>query len=124
MALVQRTGLTRLAQIQAVQPGYPFYGEIITKPAGEWAHLQDGRVALVDPSLLIALDAHIGDTLALGFARFIIAGTLVSVPGDVGVSTTIGPRIYIPASLSRRDVAADVRQPVRPQDADQAHRRR
>ncbi|MGZ3484935.1 MAG: ABC transporter permease, partial [Gemmatimonadaceae bacterium] len=97
MALVQRSGLTRLAQIQAVQPGYPFYGEIITKPAGEWAHLQDGRFALVDPSLLIALDAHVGDTLALGFARFIIAGTLVSVPGDVGVSTTIGPRVYIPA---------------------------
>ncbi|MEO5813717.1 MAG: FtsX-like permease family protein [Gemmatimonadaceae bacterium] len=97
MALVQRTGLTRLAQIQAVQPGYPFYGEIITKPAGEWARLHEGRYALVDPSLLIALDAHVGDTLALGFARFIIAGTLVSVPGDVGVSTTIGPRVYIPA---------------------------
>ncbi|MEO8337280.1 MAG: FtsX-like permease family protein [bacterium] len=96
MALVQRSGLTRLAQIQAVQPGYPFYGEIITKPAGEWAHLHDGRYALVDPSLLISLDAHVGDTLALGFARFIIAGTLVSVPGDVGVSTTIGPRVYIP----------------------------
>ncbi len=97
MALVQRTGLTRLAQIQAVTPGYPFYGEIITSPSGEWAHLQEGRAALVDPSLLIALNAHVGDTLALGFARFIIAGTLVSVPGDVGVSTTIGPRVYIPA---------------------------
>ncbi len=99
MALVQRTGLTRLAQIQAVTPGYPFYGEILTKPAGEWAHLQEGRVALVDPSLLIALNAEVGDTLALGFARFIIAGTLVSVPGDVGVSTTIGPRVYIPAKF-------------------------
>ena len=97
MALVQRTGLTRLAQIQAVTPGSPFYGEILTNPAGEWAHLQEGRMALVDPSLLIALNAHVGDTLALGFARFIIAGTLVSVPGDVGVSTTIGPRVYIPA---------------------------
>lgn len=97
MALVQRSGLTRLAQIQAVTPGYPFYGEIITKPAGAWAHLQDGRVALVDPSLLIALNAQVGDTLSLGFARFVIAGTLVSVPGDVAVSTAIGPRIYIPA---------------------------
>ena len=97
MALVQRTGLTRLAQIDAVTPGYPFYGEIITNPAGAWARLQKGRVAMVDPSLLIALNAQVGDTLALGFARFIIIGTLVSVPGDVGVSTTIGPRVYIPA---------------------------
>ena len=97
MALVQRTGLTRLSQIDAVTPGYPFYGEIITQPAGAWSRIQDGRVAIVDPSLLVALNANIGDTLALGFARFIIAGTLVSVPGDVGVSTTIGPRVYIPA---------------------------
>ena len=97
MALVQRTGLTRLAQIDAVTPGYPFYGEIITNPAGAWTRLHDGRVAMVDPSLLVALNARIGDTLALGFARFIIIGTLVSVPGDVGVSTTIGPRVYIPS---------------------------
>ena len=97
MALVQRTGLTRLSQIDAVTPGYPFYGEIITNPANAWSHIQEGRVAIVDPSLLIALNAQVGDTLALGFARFVIVGTLVSVPGDVGVSTTIGPRVYIPA---------------------------
>ena len=96
MALVQRTGATRLAQIHAVEPGYPFYGEIITKPVGQWARLHEGRVALVDPSLLLALDAKIGDTLALGFARFVIIGSLVSVPGDVGVSQAIGPRVYIP----------------------------
>lgn len=96
MAIVQRTGLTRLAQIEAVTPGYPFYGEIITSPAGQWAQLHKGRNALVDPSLLVALNAQVGDTLSLGLARFAIAGTLVSVPGDVGVSTTIGPRVYIP----------------------------
>lgn len=96
MALVPRTGATRLAQIRAVTPGYPFYGEILTSPAGEWARLQTGRFALVDPALLIALDAHVGDTLALGFARFVISGTLVSVPGDVAVTSAIGPRVYIP----------------------------
>ena len=93
MALVQRTGLTRLTQIRAVTPGYPFYGEILTAPAGQWARLQSGRYALVDPSLLIATDSHVGDTVSLGFTRFIIIGTLKSVPGDVGVSSAIGPRV-------------------------------
>ncbi|HET7186568.1 MAG TPA: FtsX-like permease family protein, partial [Gemmatimonadaceae bacterium] len=97
MALVERTGGTRLSQIRGVTPGYPFYGEILTEPAGQWARLQSGRYALVDPSLLLAVDGHIGDTLALGFARFIVIGTLKSVPGDVGVSSAIGPRVYIPA---------------------------
>jgi putative ABC transport system permease protein len=97
MALVQRTGLTRLTQIRAVTPGYPFYGEITTAPAGQWARLQSGRYALVDPSLLVATDSHVGDTVSLGFTRFIILGTLTNVPGDVGVSSAIGPRVYIPA---------------------------
>jgi putative ABC transport system permease protein len=97
MALVERTGGTRLAQIRGVTPGYPFYGEILTQPAGQWAKLQSGRFALVDPALLLAVDGHVGDTLALGFARFIVIGTLVSVPGDVGVASAIGPRVYIPA---------------------------
>ena len=97
MALVERTGGTRLSQIRGVTPGYPFYGEILTEPAGQWARLQSGRYALVDPSLLLAVNGHVGDTLALGFARFIVIGTLRSVPGDVGVSSAIGPRVYIPA---------------------------
>jgi putative ABC transport system permease protein len=97
MALVQRTGGTRLSQVRAVTPGYPFYGEIVTAPAGEWGRLQSGPRALVDPTLLVALDAHVGDTLTLGFAKFVITGTLVNVPGDVAITAAaMGPRIYIP----------------------------
>src|SRR4051812_19774462 len=55
MALVERTGATRLAQIRGVTEGYPFYGTILTSPANQWARLQSGRYALVDPSLLVAL---------------------------------------------------------------------
>jgi len=99
MALVQRTGNTRLAQIRGVTEGYPFYGTILTSPADQWARLHTGRYALVDPSLLVALNAHVGDTLSLGFARFVILGTLTSVPGDVAVASTVAPRIYIPAQF-------------------------
>src|SRR6185436_9203172 len=37
MALVPRTGGTRLVQVHAVSAGYPFYGQIITAPAAAWA---------------------------------------------------------------------------------------
>ncbi|HEU4996029.1 MAG TPA: FtsX-like permease family protein [Gemmatimonadaceae bacterium] len=96
MGLVPRSGLTRLVQVRAVSARYPFYGEITTEPAGAWARLQSGRHAIVDPSLLVSLDAQLGDTLMLGTARFVILATLRSVPGDLGVSAAIGPRIYIP----------------------------
>ncbi len=96
MAFVPRTGATRLSQIRAVSANYPFYGEITTNPSGQWPALQKGANALVDPSLLIALNARLGDTLALGYARFRIIGTLRSVPGTPGVAEIIGPRVFIP----------------------------
>ena len=43
-----------------------------------------------------ALGAHVGDTLFLGFSRFAITATLQNVPGDVGIATAMGPRVYIP----------------------------
>ena len=96
MSVIPRTGATRLSQVRAVGAGYPFYGEIVTQPAGMWARLHEGRHALVDASLLLSLGASVGDSLSLGFTRFRILGTLVSVPGDAGIAATIGPRVYIP----------------------------
>ena len=96
MALVPRSGGTRLVQVHAISAGYPFYGSIVSDPPAAWSRIQNGAFAVVDPALLVSLDAQVGDTLSLGKAKFIITGTLVSVPGDVGISAAIGPRVYIP----------------------------
>ncbi len=97
MAVVPRTGSTRLVQIRAVSPEYPLYGEITTEPAGKWAELQSGPHALIDPSLLVALNTRVGDTITVGYARFLIAGTVKDVPGTPGIAEMIGPRVFIPA---------------------------
>ncbi|MEO6444205.1 MAG: FtsX-like permease family protein, partial [Gemmatimonadaceae bacterium] len=95
MATAVQGGATRLAQLRAVTEAFPLYGDVITEPAGRWAMLQREPSALVDPSLLIALDAVVGDTLQLGYAKFLIAGSLTSVPGDPGMAAAIGPRVFI-----------------------------
>ncbi len=97
MAFVPRTAGVRLVEVMAGEPGWPFYGDIVTEPAGRWASLQDGGQVLVDPSLLPALGAQPGDTLALGEARLVIAGTVVSAPGNVAAASAFSPRIYIAA---------------------------
>ena len=97
MAYVPRTDGTRLVQVAAVEGAYPFYGEIRTEPRSAWAELQSGRHVVVDPSLLTALNARLGDTVALGEGRFVITGTIRSAPSDAGVRFAFGPRIYIPA---------------------------
>ncbi len=96
MALVPRTTAIRLVQVRAVSSNYPVYGEITTEPAGQWQQLQAGPHALVDPSLLVTLEAHIGDTLKLGFGQFVITGTLKDVPGSSEISEIFGPRVFIP----------------------------
>ncbi|CAN5833893.1 ABC transporter permease [soil metagenome] len=97
MGLVPRTEGTRLVQVQATEPGFPYYGRIETDPPGLWEELHAGAHALVDPALLIGLGARVGDTLALGEGRFRILGSLERVPGQVEIASAFAPRVYIPA---------------------------
>ena len=93
MAFVTKGG-ARLVQVRTVDSGWPFYGTIETAPAGVWPGLQEGG-AIVDPSLLPAIGAQIGDTIGLGDARFRILGTVINVPGDVGLQMAFGARVFI-----------------------------
>jgi putative ABC transport system permease protein len=97
MAVVPRTAGTRFAQVRGVTDNYPFYGKIVTEPAGQWAALQTGANAIVDPSLLTSLNARVGDTLKLGFGTFTIIATIKDVPAAAGIAEMLGPRIFIPA---------------------------
>ncbi len=101
MAYVPRTAGTRLAQVQASEPGYPFYGQVRTEPAGAWERLGD-RGVLVDPAILTALDARVGDELALGEARFPIRGVVTDVPGDVALRSALGPRVFVSFAGAQR----------------------
>jgi putative ABC transport system permease protein len=97
MAVVPRTAGTRFAQVRGVTDNYPFYGKIVTEPAGRWPMLQRGANAIVDPSLLTSLNANVGDTLRLGFGTFTIIATIKDVPAAAGIAEMLGPRIFIPA---------------------------
>jgi putative ABC transport system permease protein len=97
MGFVPRTSGTRLVNVSAVGGPYPFYGKMLTRPRTAWAELQRGRHAIVEPALLPALGARIGDTLSLGEARFVITGTAENLPGEVGIRSAFGPRVFIPA---------------------------
>ncbi len=94
MAYLPSTGNARLVQLRSADQGWPFYGTIETSPAGLWQTLQQGG-ALVDPSLLTILGAKVGDTLSLGEGRFPILGTVVNIPGDVGLQMAFGARVFI-----------------------------
>jgi len=43
-------------------------------------------------------DAHVGDTLSLGEARFEIRASVVNYPGDIGIRSALGPRVFLAAA--------------------------
>lgn len=96
MVLAPRSGLTRLFEVRAVSGAFPYYGTIQTDPPDLWARLGEARHVLVDPAVLVHLNAFVGDTVLIGDARFTIAGLVTDAPGDVGLRTAIGPRVFMP----------------------------
>jgi len=98
MAYLPGGTTTRLTQLLAVDPGYPYYGTIETAPAGEWGRLDATGGAIVEASLLAMLGASVGDEIALGEARFVVRATVLNFPGDVSLRSALGPRVYIPRS--------------------------
>ncbi|MEO6527046.1 MAG: FtsX-like permease family protein [Gemmatimonadaceae bacterium] len=96
MARALATGELRLVQTRAVTRSYPFFGAVTTLPESAWATLQRGRNAVVDPAVLEGLRIRVGDSLALGEQRFAVVGTIRSVATDVAITTTLGPRVFIP----------------------------
>ena len=95
MVLDTRSQGVRLFQIQGVDPGYPYYGEVTSTPNAAWREIHEDPGAVADPAVFIQLDAAIGDTLLIGEARVVLRGEVTGLPTELGFQSAIGPRIYI-----------------------------
>jgi putative ABC transport system permease protein len=95
-------GASLLCELKAVEPGYPYYGDVETDPAGALADLLEAETVLVGPELLSRLGLAVGGRLRVGEAIFSIAGTINREPDRLGVSFTLGPRVMLSmAGLAR-----------------------
>jgi putative ABC transport system permease protein len=95
MAAITRTGNTRLVQVKGVSNTYPLYGDVLSQRRDAFANIKSDHSVIVDPSLLIQLNAQVGDSLSLGYATFLIRGTIEQVPGDAGLASLVGPRVIV-----------------------------
>jgi putative ABC transport system permease protein len=87
---------TRLVQVRALDGDYPFYGELETTPEGAGRTFRNERQALVEKTLMLQYQAHVGDSIKIGALTFEIAGILNKAPGRNEISTTVAPPVYIP----------------------------
>ncbi len=87
---------SQLAEIKAIESGYPFYGDLITAPE-DGRSLFNEHSAIVAPELLTTLGASLGDKLSIGGADFTAIATVVDEPDRVNFSMTIAPRVFLTA---------------------------
>jgi putative ABC transport system permease protein len=95
MAYFPKTAGTRLVQVRALGPGFPFYGQFETEPRAAATNFLAGS-ALVEETLLFQFESAAGDSVKIGNLTLPIAGALRKVPGENAVFSTIAPRVYIP----------------------------
>jgi len=98
MVYFPKSQSTRLARIRALEGDFPFYGKLETEPAGAVNLFQGGPRALVDDSLLLQFDAHVGDPIKIGAQTYQVVGRLKKIPGEAVAIGMIHPRVYIPMS--------------------------
>ncbi len=105
MAYFVKSDQTRLVSMRAMAGGFPWYGTMDTRPENLTLDPSQGRVALVEESLMIQYDLEIGDAIKLGEAEFKVIGELMRLPGESSLGSSFSPRILIPhAFLEETDL--------------------
>jgi putative ABC transport system permease protein len=87
---------TRLVQVRALQGGFPYYSSLETTPIQAGQSFRNGKMALVDKTLMLQFNARVNDSIKVGNVTFLIVGVLDKAPGQTGVSASIAPIVYIP----------------------------
>lgn len=95
MVLFTRSGQSRLIKLVALGGPFPFYGDIVTEPAGAYQQMKSGGHAMLDESLASQYNVKEGDSLRLGESAFKISGIVKEIPGGGGILSTFTPAVYI-----------------------------
>ncbi len=103
MVSADATDRSQLASVKAVTPGYPLRGtlRVADEPFGRGKRTealpQRGEVWL-DSRLFPSLGVRVGDTVAVGYARFTVAAVLASEPDRGGGFLAFAPRLLMHAA--------------------------
>lgn len=89
---------TLLSNIKAVEPGYPFYGQVDLASGRTFADVLTAGNAVVEQAVLDRLGVTLGDSLRLGKATLTIADVVTHEPDRPVDFFALGPRIFVSAA--------------------------
>ncbi len=89
-------GRTRMVELKAVEPGFPFYGRMVLVGNAPFTpELLGDNGVLIRPELQAQLGVDVGDALLIGRQRFEIRGLIESEPGRRLGAFSFGPRVFV-----------------------------
>lgn len=93
-------GRARLAEVRAIGPGFPLYGESVLETRGArgpetYRELVAEQGAFIDPALASSLRIGVGDEITIGGSPFRVLDTIARESGRAAGGFSIAPRVYI-----------------------------
>ena len=86
----------QLVEVRGVGDGFPYYGTLQLQSGRPWSpELLRGRGIVVQPELLIQLDAKVGDTITLAEQPFTIRDVVTRDRVQGRGAFAFGPRVYV-----------------------------
>ena len=93
----QKSNDSLLAKIKLVQPGYPFYGQVLLKSGRKFSSVLAAGNIIVAQNLLDRLDLQVGDALHIGSTMLKIEDVVMREPDQPVNLLLLGPRIFVDA---------------------------
>jgi len=101
----QKSQDSLLAKLKIVQPGYPFYGQVVLKSDRKFESVLTPGSIIVAQHLLDRLGLMVGDSLNVGSTTLTIKDVVLQEPDQPLNLFFLGPRIFIAAAdIDRLDL--------------------
>lgn len=92
----ERSGISKVVELRAVQRGFPFYGRLTLQDGRPYSHsLLQNNGALIRPELLAQFGLAVGDAISIGKSHFTVRGVIALEPGRSLSAFSLGPRVFI-----------------------------
>ena len=96
MARLETDPVPLLVTLKVIDPtAYPYYGDLKLEPAGSIRTVLTDSTVVVDESLLVRLQTHVGDQVRIGGRDFRIAALIRKEPDRLTAGVGVGPRVMI-----------------------------
>src|SRR6267154_6553998 len=98
MVMFMNTRNSRLVKVTGLEGPFPFYGQMVTKPADAYLKTQTGNYVMLDESLATQYEVSSDDSIKVGNKVFIVSGVVTKIPGGGGLTSTLAPAVYVSMS--------------------------